>query len=55
MCVLQLFLSVDPSFGRLEYRLMSDQALMEILIEGFGDETMKKCTDNNGMYLDVCE
>ena len=55
MCVLQLFRSVDPSLGRLEYRLMSDQALMEMLIDGFDDVTKKRYQDNHGMYLDVCE
>ena len=28
---------------------------MEMLIDGFGDETKKEYQDNDGMYLDVCE
>ena len=52
---LQLFLSVDPSLGRIDYSLMSDQALMEMLIEGFDDESKKTYQDSHGMYLDVCE
>ena len=55
MCAFQLFLSVDPFLGRLDYSLLSDQALMEMLIEGFDDETKKKYQDDHGMYLDVCE
>ena len=55
MCSLQLFLSVDPSLGRIDYSLMSDQALMEMLIEGFDDESKKRYQDSHGMYLDVCE
>ena len=55
MCAFQLFLSVDPSLGRLDYTLLSDQALMEMLIEGFDDETKRKYQDKNGMYLDVCK
>ena len=55
MCVLQLFLSVDPSLGRLDYSLLSDQALMEIFMEGFGDDIKNRYKDIHGMYRDVCE
>ena len=55
MYALQLFLSVDPSLGRVDYSLMSDQILMEMLFEGFDDETKEQCQDEHGMYLDVCE
>ena len=55
MCVLQLFLSVDPSIGRLVYSLLSDQALMEMLIDGFDDKTKEDYQDKHGMYFDVCE
>ena len=55
MCAFQIFLSVDPSLGRLDYSLLSDQTLMEMIIEGFDDETKKKYQDNDGMYLDICE
>ena len=47
-------LSVDPSLGRLDYSLLSDQALMEMLIKGFGDDIKEKYQDDHGMYLDVC-
>ena len=53
MCALQLFLSVDPSLGRVDYGLLSDQTLMEMLLDGFDNETKKEYQDNDGMYLDV--
>ena len=55
MCAFQLFLSLDPSLGRVSYSLMSDQILMEMFIEGFSDETKRKYRDRDGMYLDVCK
>ena len=38
MCALAISLGVDPSLGRVEYRLFSDPTLMEMLIDGFDDE-----------------
>ena len=55
MCTFQLFLGIDPSLGRLDYSLLSDQALTEMLFEGFDDGTKKEYQDEHGMYLDVCE
>ena len=55
MCAFQIFLSVDPSLGRVDYSLMPDQTLMEMLLEGFDEETKKEYKDCEGMYLDVCE
>ena len=49
------FVGVDPSLGRLDYSLLPDQALVEILIEGFDDEAKKQYQDNHGMFLDACE
>ena len=55
MCVFQVLLSADPSLGRLDYSLLSDQTLMEMLIEKFDDETKKEYQGKHGMYKDVCE
>ena len=55
MCALQIILSADPSLGRVDYSLLSDQVLMELLIDGFDDETKKMYQDDHGMYLVVCE
>ena len=55
MCAFQLLLSVDPSLGRVDHSLLSDQTLMEMLFDGFDDKTKNKYKDNNGMYLDVCK
>ena len=55
MCSFQLLLSVDPSLGRVDYSLLSDQTLMEMLIEGFDDGTKKNYKDKNGMYLNMCK
>ena len=55
MRAFQLFLSVDPSLGRVNYRLLSDQTLMEMLIDGFDDEAKHAYQDLEGMYVDVCK
>ena len=53
MRVLQIFLSVDSSLGRVDYTLMSDQTLMEMLIDRFDEKTKRRYKDSDGMYLDV--
>ena len=55
MYAFQLIFSIDPSLGRVDYSLMSDQTLMEMLIDGFDDQTKKQYQDKHGMYVDVCE
>ena len=55
----QLIRSVDPSLGRLDYHSLSDQALMEMLIEPMEDEEKDILKDGEGFsignFLDVCE
>ena len=51
----QLFLTVDSSLGKADYILLSDQTLMEMLIEGFDDEIQNKYKDNDGMYINTCK
>ena len=53
MCV--VLLTVDPALGRLEYDSLSEQALMEMLIDGIAEEKKKPFQDTNGSYLDVSE
>ena len=55
VCFFALLLTVDPSVGRLDYSLMSDQSLMEMRIEILDDISKKKYKDNDGMYLDACD
>ena len=47
--------SVDPSLGRVNCSLFPDQTLMEMLVEGFGEEPKKMYQDKDGAYLDVCD
>ena len=47
--------SVDINLGHVDYRSFSDQTLMELLIEGFDENTKRMCQDEDGMYIDVCE
>ena len=55
MCSPIHLLSVDPSLGRVDYSALSDQTLIELLIDGFDDVTKEKYQDNEGTYLNVCE
>ena len=54
MCVAQVILSADPSLGRVDCSLMSDQTLMEMLIDGFDDKTQKKYQEYDETYINVC-
>ena len=48
-------LTVDPSLGRLDYESLSDQALMEMLIDGLQADHKALFQDANGNFQDVCE
>ena len=49
------FLTIDPSLGRLDANALSDQTLMEILIDGMIDEDKADFQDDSGNFFDVCE
>ena len=48
-------LTADPSLGRVDYDSLSDQTLMEMLIDAFDEETRQRYKDDDGMYRDVCQ
>ena len=50
-----IFVTIDPSLGRLEYDSLSDQARMEIFISPISENLQKKLQDTNGNFLDVCD
>ena len=49
------FLTVDPSLGRIDYSLLSDQALMEILFDGMRTRNETALRDENGNFKDIFE
>ena len=56
MFCVQITLTLDSDLGLVDYGSLSDQTLMELLIEGFDDIAKSKYQDNDGMYLlSVCE
>ena len=50
-----LLLSIDPALGRLDYDSLSDQALMEMLIDGMNKDAKANFQDSSGNFLDVCD
>ena len=48
-------LCIDPALGRLDYHLLSDQTLMEMLIDGIWQKDKEKLFDTNGNFIDACE
>ena len=50
-----VLLCVDPALGRLDYDSLSDQALMEMLIDGMRNRSKKGLKDESGNFLDVSE
>ena len=47
--------AADPNLGRVDLHSFSDQILMEMLFEGFDDESKTAYQDADGTYLDVCK
>ena len=44
---------VDPSLGRLDYDSLSDQALMETLVEGMNRTDKRSLQDGKGNFKDI--
>ena len=55
MTSFHLILTIDSHPGCDDYSFLSDQDLMEVLIDSFAAEARKRYKDNNGEYLDVCK
>ena len=55
MYTLIFLCSADPLLGRVDYHSLSDQLLMEMLIEGLSKKSKRKYQHHNRMYLDVCD
>ena len=52
--IITLF-SADLSLGRLDCDSLSDQALMEILVDGLCDSAKTKIKNTKDEYIDVCD
>ena len=50
-----LISAIDPSLGRLDYGSLSNQARMEIFVDGLSKSAKKKLQDKNGGFLDYTE
>ena len=50
-----LVAAFDPALGRLDYESLSDQALMEMLIDGMEESSKKEFQDDNGNFKDISE
>ena len=48
-------LTNDPHLGRVNYASLSDQTLMEMLVESFCDEAKKQYQHEPGVFLDICK
>ena len=48
-------LSLDPALGRIDYKSLPDQTLMELLVEGMNAESKKALQDENGHYKDISD
>ena len=47
--------TADPTIGRFDTNMLSDQACMELLIENIADETKAYFQDKDGAFLDIGE
>ena len=54
MFVSPIFLTADANLGRVNLSSLSDQTLMEMLIEGCPENLKKHYRDSDGCFNDVC-
>ena len=47
--------TIDPFLGRLDYDSLSDQTLIEMLVDGLNAEDKKSVQDENGNFQDISE
>ena len=47
--------TVDPALGRLDYESLSDQALMEILVDSLESDQKEEFQDANENFHEVCD
>ena len=52
MCIALFVQTAD--IGRVDFASLSDQTLMEMLVEGFSEEIETKFQDEHGIFKDVC-
>ena len=45
----------NPHLGRFDSNLLSDQALVEMLVDYLSEEAKEEYQDTNGIFLDVCQ
>ena len=50
-----LALTADASLGKIDYASLSQQNLMELLIENMDDAAKEEFQDDNGEFFDCCE
>ena len=50
-----LLRTTEDGLGRVDYTSLSDQVLMEMLVEGFDENAKKTYQNADGMFLDVCD
>ena len=55
MYAFRIILSVDTALGRVDYNSLSDQMLIEMLIDGYDDDAKENYRDLDDTYLDICE
>ena len=53
--MLHVILTADPFLGKFDQLSLSDQALMELLVQCFDDKAQKRYRDQGGNFIDISE